>query len=131
MEARLEPMEGERCCLVCARESACQEAEGVLAFGVLITLQFAIVWLAGRSAAVRRLVKAESTLLLHRGRLLKDVIATERVTEEEIRPAVRAQGIGILEDVAAVVLETDGSFTILRQVGHGSASTLDGVANRP
>jgi uncharacterized membrane protein YcaP (DUF421 family) len=52
------------------------------------------------------------------------------VTAEELRAAVRAQGIGSPEDVA-VVLETDGSFTVLRQAGHGSASTFVGVANRP
>ena len=52
----------------------------------------------------------------------------ERVTEEEIRVAVRAQGIGSLEDVAALVLETDGTFTVLRSVGSGDDSVLKGVA---
>jgi uncharacterized membrane protein YcaP (DUF421 family) len=105
-------------------------AEGVLAFGVLIALQFAIAWLSVRSAGVRRLVKAEPALLLHQGQFLWRAMAAERVTEEEIRAAVRAQGVGTLEEVAAMVLETDGSFTVLRQVGHGSASALVGVANR-
>ena len=106
-------------------------AEGVLAFAVLIALQFGIAWLSVRSAMIRRLVKAEPALLLHQGQWLRAAMAAERVTEEEIRAAVRAQGIGTLEEVAAVVLETDGSFTVLRQAGHGSASTLAGVANRP
>jgi len=52
----------------------------------------------------------------------------ERVTEEEIRAAVRAQGVGSLEDVAALVLETDGTFTVLRAVGGGDYSVLKGVA---
>ncbi len=52
----------------------------------------------------------------------------ERVTEEEIRAAVRAQGIGSLEDVAALVLETDGTFTVLRSMGGGDGSALKGVA---
>jgi hypothetical protein len=41
---------------------------------------------------------------------------------------VRAQGIGSLEDVAAPVLETDGTFTVLRSVGSGDDSALKGVA---
>jgi uncharacterized membrane protein YcaP (DUF421 family) len=106
-------------------------AEGVLAFAVLIALQFGIAWLSVHSATVRRLVKSEPALLLHQGQWLPAAMAAERVTAEELRAAVRAQGIGSLEDVAAVVLETDGSFTVLRQAGHGSASTLVGVANRP
>jgi uncharacterized membrane protein YcaP (DUF421 family) len=105
--------------------------EGVLAFAVLIALQFVIAWLSVRSATVRRLVKSEPALLWHQGTWRPAAMAAERVTAEELRAAVRAQGIGSLEDVAAVVLETDGSFTVLRQAGHGSVSTLVGVANRP
>jgi uncharacterized membrane protein YcaP (DUF421 family) len=106
-------------------------AEGMLAFGVLILLQFMVAWLSVRSAMVNRLIKSEPALLLHQGQLLRGVMAAERVNEEEIRAAARAQGIGTLEDVAAVVLETDGSFTVLRQTGHGSASTLVGVTHWP
>ena len=102
-------------------------AEGVLAFAVLIALQFAIAWLSVRSAMVRRLVKAEPTLLWHQGRWLPQAMAAERVTAEELRAAVRAQGLGSLEDVAAVVLETDGRFSVLRQARDGAASALTGV----
>ena len=101
--------------------------EGVLAFAVLIALQFVIAWLSVRSATVRRLVKSEPTLLLHQGTWLPAAMAAERVTADEVRAAVRAQGIGSLEDVAAVVLETDGSFAVLRQARDGAASTLTGV----
>ncbi len=52
----------------------------------------------------------------------------ERVTEEEIRAALRAQGVGSQGEADAVVLETDGSFTALKQAGDGAASALRGVA---
>lgn len=38
------------------------------------------------------------------------------MTKEEVRAAVRSAGVGKLEDVDAVVLETDGVFTVLREV---------------
>ena len=103
--------------------------EGVLAFALLIFLQFVITWLSVRSKAVQGFVKAEPALLLHRGQFLHRALRAERVTEEEIRAAVRAQGIGSLEDVEAVVLETDGTFTVLRSVGSEENSALKGVAN--
>ena len=103
--------------------------EGVLAFALLIVLQFVLTWLSVRSKAVQGFVKAEPALLLQRGRLLRRAMKAERVTEEEIRAAVRAQGVGSLEDVAALVLETDGTFTVLRSVGSGDDSALKGVAN--
>ena len=50
-----------------------------------------------------------------------------RVTRDEIRAAVRAAGLGCLVDAGAVVLETDGSFSVIRW-GEGSCcSSLDGV----
>jgi uncharacterized membrane protein YcaP (DUF421 family) len=106
-------------------------AEGTLALALLIGLQFVISWLSVRSSAVGRLVKAEPSLLLYRGCLLPGQLRRERVTEEEVRSAVRAQGIGSLAEVEAVVLETDGSYTVVPQAATGPASTLAGVAGVP
>jgi uncharacterized membrane protein YcaP (DUF421 family) len=41
------------------------------------------------------------------------VLVRERVLEAEVQAAVRAQGKASLEDVLGVVLETDGSFTVI------------------
>jgi hypothetical protein len=78
-------------------------AEGVVAFAVLIGLQFVIAWTSVRSKTVRRLVKAEPTQLLYRGQFLCGPMKAERVTEDEVRAAIREQGVAALEDVEAVV----------------------------
>lgn len=96
-------------------------AEGVLGFAVLIGLQFAISWLSARSRRVMRLVKAEPVLLLHQGHLLDGNMKRERVAEAEVEAAVRAHGHHRLEDVAAVVLETDGRFSVIAGGAEGSA----------
>ena len=103
-------------------------AEGVLAFALLILLQLAITWLSVRSEKFQALIKAEPRLLLHRGRLLPEALRQERVTGEEIRAAVRSEGIASLDEVAAVVLETDGSFSVLRRTEDGGTSALANVA---
>lgn len=90
-------------------------AEGVTAFALLIALQFGLAWLSARSRRVERWVKGEPTLLFHGGDFLRGTMKQERVTEEEVRAAVRAQGMMDLAQVNAVVLETDGSFTALQQ----------------
>lgn len=102
-------------------------AEGVLAFAVLIALQFAISWLSVRSPYVRRLVKSEPQLLFHDGRFLPEAMRRERITEAEIRAAVRAEGIAAMEQVGAVVLETDGSFAVVQTSPQSPASALRGV----
>lgn len=97
-------------------------AEGLVAFALLIGMQLAITWLSVRSEIVRRLVKAEPTMLLHRGELLREAMRRERVTEAEVQAAVRAQGIPSLEQAEVVVLETDGSFATVRRTEDGAAS---------
>jgi uncharacterized membrane protein YcaP (DUF421 family) len=102
-------------------------AQGALALGLLVGFQFAITWLSVRFQWVRELIKAEPTLLLRDGRILHDALRKQRVTESEIRAAVRAKGIGALEDVRAVVLETDGQFSVVRNIETDRCSALADV----
>ncbi|CAN5634407.1 DUF421 domain-containing protein [soil metagenome] len=105
-------------------------ARGVLAFAVLIFLQFIITWLSVRSPAVRNLIKAEPTLLVHKGAFLTGAMKQERVTQEEVRAALRAQGIAAVEEVEAVVLETESSFSVVMQPSGESDSALADVSDQ-
>ncbi len=106
-------------------------ANGVAAFALLIGLQFAITWLSVRFPPVSGFVKAEPTLLVNRGRLLGRAMRKERVTEDEILAALRSQGVAAMEDVEAVVLETDSSFSVVVGSPSGeSSSTLANVSPR-
>ena len=89
--------------------------EGLTAFALLVGLQFLITWAAVRSDAADKLVKSSPTLLLRRGEFLDDKLLAVRVTRSEVRAAVRASGIGSLDAVEAVVLETDGSFSVIER----------------
>jgi uncharacterized membrane protein YcaP (DUF421 family) len=103
-------------------------AEGVLALALLILLQYAIAWSSVRSPRFQALIKAEPTLLLHQGRLLEGAMKAERITREEILAAVRASGTARLDAVAAVVLETDGTLSVVGgQAGDGAPDALDSV----
>jgi uncharacterized membrane protein YcaP (DUF421 family) len=90
--------------------------QGVVAFLVLIGLQFAITWSSVRSATVARLAKSEPRALVWQGQILSDAMRRERVVEAELHAAVRTQGIAALDKVDLVVLETDGSFTVIPTV---------------
>lgn len=89
--------------------------EGVLGLGLLIALQYLMTWASARSARVKQLVTAQPVLLMFRGRFLDDVMRRERVTEEEVTSALRAQGVASVEDVEAVIMETAGDLTVIRR----------------
>jgi uncharacterized membrane protein YcaP (DUF421 family) len=102
-------------------------ADGAVAFALLIGLQYAITWLSVRWQWVRGLVKSEPALLLRSGVFVDSAMRKERVTESEVRAAVRSAGFADLGEVFAVVLETDGSFSVLKRPGSGVPSALDDV----
>ena len=105
--------------------------EGVLAFGILILLQFVITWLSVRSERVQHWVKAEPSLLFFRGEFLEQQMRRERVTRAELEAAVRQQGITSFEVVDAIVLETDGTVTVVKGVAKVGDSALVNIPGIP
>jgi len=103
-------------------------AEGMLGLAVLIVLQFAVTWTSVRLPWVKRAVRSDPTLLLHRGRILEQALRAQRVTESELLAAIRSAGVASLESVEAVVLETDGSLSVVdRPSDDHSASSLSQI----
>jgi len=102
-------------------------ADGITAFSLLIALQYLITWSSVRWPYIEKLIKAEPSLLFFEGRFLEDTLRQQRVTHAEIHAAVRAQGMPRLEDVAAVVQETDGSMTVLKKADGKALTSLAGV----
>jgi uncharacterized membrane protein YcaP (DUF421 family) len=102
-------------------------SEGVVALALLIALQFVITWSAVRRGSIRKLITSDPSLLFYRGEFLRDAMRRERVSEGAVRSAVRDAGSLSLEAVEAVVLETDGSLSVV------ASSSLpgrpDGVGN--
>lgn len=102
-------------------------AQGAIAFALLIGMQFVVTWTSVRAGWVRRLVTGEPALLLYQGALLPAALRVARVTEDEVRSAVRGAGFANMGAVEAVVLETDGSFSVVGQGGGAEQSSLAGV----
>jgi uncharacterized membrane protein YcaP (DUF421 family) len=98
-------------------------AEGAAAVALLAFLQFAVAWVTSRWPAARAVTTASPTVLLRDGVPRADALQAQRVTEAELRQACRSSGAGDLGLVAWVVLETDGSLSVItsQQAGDGSA----------
>ena len=99
----------------------------MFALALLVALQFVVTWSSVRAGWVRRAVTGEAVLLLYQGELLGNAMRRARVTENELRVAVRATGIRDIADVEAVVLETDASFSVIKKGGPAPATSLEGV----
>ncbi|WP_309082346.1 YetF domain-containing protein [Zhihengliuella sp.] len=102
-------------------------AEGAVAFGVLAALQLLVAVIASHWPRFRRAVTAEPEVLLLHGRMDPAALRRHRMTESEVRQAVRQTGRGALGDVAAVVLETNGTLSVIGAQDWGDASALQGL----
>jgi uncharacterized membrane protein YcaP (DUF421 family) len=104
-------------------------AEGVLAFSLLAGLQYAMTWISIRSPRVRDLIASEPTLLVRDGVFLQGALRRERVTRDEVFSALRAKGYGDIAQASAVMLETDGSISVVgrdREPGNALSAVRPG-----
>ena len=106
-------------------------ADGILAFALLIGLQLVVTWTSVRMGWLRRILTGEPQLLLYRGEFMPAALRKARVTKDEVRSAVRSSGVLALEDVEAVVLETDGSLSVVQRGSQAGPSSLADVHGRP
>lgn len=87
--------------------------EGMTAFALLIFLQYIFTLLSVHSAWFNNIIKSEPRLLFLDGQFLRSSMKKERIKEIEILQAIRNTGFGSTEKVKAVVLETDGSLSVI------------------
>ncbi len=102
-------------------------AEGATALALLAGLQFVVAATTSKRPRGRSVVTAQPSLLLRDGEMLTHVLDEQRVTEAEVRQAVRSTGSGDLSQVAAVVLESDGTLSVVTQSQAGNRSALSDV----
>ncbi len=97
-------------------------SEGALALAVLAVLQLVVAWLSVRVGWLRRAITSEPTLLLRDGEPLPEAMAAQRIALPALHQCVRSAGFGDLAQVGAVVLETNGTISVIGagSVGRGS-----------
>lgn len=102
-------------------------AEVVTALLVLAGLQWVVAWLSVRSNRFGDLVRSEPTLLLREGRFLDGALRSQRVRRDEVLAALRSSGVASPEGAAAVILETDGSFSVIETGAKGDVTDLSTI----
>jgi uncharacterized membrane protein YcaP (DUF421 family) len=102
-------------------------AEGAAAMALLALLQLMVSWTTVRMPRGRSAVTSRPTLVLRDGAFLHEALRRQRLTTDEVRQAIRGTGTGDIADVAAVVLETDGTLSVVPMAKAGSWSALADV----
>ena len=102
-------------------------SDGILAFSVLIFLQYVVTWLSVRSKSFSNFIKSEPRLLFFQGEFLQKAMRSERITENELIAVARKNGISSLEEVDAMILETNGKVNVIEKLKPSTPSLLSNV----
>ena len=88
-------------------------AEAFTTFALLALLQFIVSSLENRSRWFYQLLTSQPTLLYYRGRFPDKAMRKQRVRKESLLGTVRKKKYSSLEEVEAIILESDGSLSII------------------
>lgn len=101
--------------------------EGFTVLALLAGLQFIVAWASAHVPGARPAVTSQPLARIVDGELQHSQLRRNRLRESEVLQAVRSAGSGVLSDIAAVVLETNGSISVIPQSKAGNGSALKGV----
>jgi uncharacterized membrane protein YcaP (DUF421 family) len=90
-------------------------SEAAAAFVTLLALQMGIRWLQARWMMAHHAVREPPRVVLWDGELLEDRLLQSSISGDEVRAAVRKNGISSLSEVRMVVLENDGDWSVIRK----------------
>jgi uncharacterized membrane protein YcaP (DUF421 family) len=92
---------------------------GLIAAAALFGLNQVVGYAAWRDRKMERLLEGTPRFLVRHGRVLKDVLAREQITQSELMEALRREGCTSLTNVRYAILENDGDISIgLRAQGN-------------
>jgi uncharacterized membrane protein YcaP (DUF421 family) len=112
-----------------AREVAL--AEVLAAFASLILLRWLVAELWGRTTKVRRYVAAPPTLLYDDGEFIDRGMRRHHLVVDDLHTAARQHGMGSLDEARAILLEGNGSLSVLPLNQYGDGSALGGLGTDP
>ena len=105
-------------------------SEGLAALALLVGLQLVVALVSSRWPRVRSVVSAQPVVLVRDGELQRAATARNRLTETEVEQAVRSSGTGDLGAIAAVVLETNGTLSVIPHADYGDGSAMGSMRER-
>lgn len=86
-----------------------------LAVTTFLFWTFVLSVVGWRFKPASKLLEGQPVLVIHDGKLIRENLARDRITVEEVKEDMRQEGILRIEDVALAVLESDGRISFIRR----------------
>lgn len=92
-------------------------SEALSAFALLALLQYVLSYLEIRSTLFKKFVNSEPSLLFYNGDFVERNRRKERILKKDLLSVVRKNHFDSLDEIEAIVLETDGVVSVIKKSG--------------
>lgn len=100
-----------------------------LAMVMLLGLQYLIAKLLCHLPPARRLLTADAVVIVRDGAMLPAAMNRARVSRSDVFQAARSSGHGDLAKIGAMIVETDGSISVISTDSLRSEAALEDLAS--
>jgi uncharacterized membrane protein YcaP (DUF421 family) len=87
----------------------------MLAVATMALLVVAMSYVSYRWNRVGEVTEGLPVVIVRDGRLLRQLLRIERLSESEVHEAIRQQGIGDIREIDVGILEADGTFSFVKK----------------
>ena len=99
-------------------------ADGLVGIASLVILQYIMAKLDANFKFVSKVLKSDPTLLFYNGKYLEKNMKKMRITQEDIIQQVRLQSCTAIEGIQAVILESNGSLSVISGLDNKKLETF-------
>ena len=89
----------------------------ILAVSTFAFLAIAMSWLTYLSPRAEKLLDGEPRVVIRNGKLLKENLRRDRMTQSEVESEMRLAGIATMDQVAWAILEPQGKISFIKKDG--------------
>lgn len=95
----------------------------VLAISTFAFLAVAMSWISYLSPRAEKLLDGEPRVVIRDGKLLKENLRRDRMTQSEVESEMRIAGIASMDQVAWAILEPQGKISFIKKDGSDTQSS--------
>lgn len=88
-------------------------ADGAILVSTIILWSYSLNWLSYRIPRLQRFLNPPPTLLVRNGRILRDNMEQQLVSQDELMSLLRKQGVQKLNEVKLAFMESDGNISVI------------------
>lgn len=94
---------------------------GLISALTLVAINWGLAFAARRSRTIERLLEGSPLVVVRNGKIKRDVLDRELISDEDLRAALRLAGSFSTSEVKLAILETNGHLSVERADGAGSS----------